>query len=92
VDRRAIKGGKEGFGPEQIVGKLREAKILLCKGSSKEETCQKIGVMNITFYRWRKLYGSMQVSEAKRLKEMEKENARLKKLVADFSIDNQILK
>jgi len=85
-------GGRKGFSPEQIIGKLREAEILLSKGSSVEEMCRKIGVTNVTFYRWRKLYGGKQVSEAKRLKEMEKENARLKKLVADLSIDNQILK
>ncbi len=85
-------GGKKGFSPEQIIGKLREAEILLGKGSSIEEMCRKIGVTNVTFYRWRKLYGGMQISEAKRMKDLEKENARLKKLVADLSIDNQILK
>ena len=85
-------GGKKGFTPEQIIGKLREAEILLSKGSSLEETCRKIGVTNVTFYRWRKMYGGMQVSEAKRMKDLEKENTRLRKLVSDLSIDNQILK
>jgi transposase-like protein len=85
-------GGKKGFTPEQIIGKLREAEVLLSKGSSAEEACRKIGVTDVTFYRWRKLYGGMQIAEAKRMKEMEKENARLRKLVADLSIDNQILK
>jgi transposase-like protein len=85
-------GGKKGFTPEQIIGKLREAEVLLSKGASIAETCRKIGVTEVTFYRWRKLYGGMQIAESKRMKEMEKENARLRKLVADLSIDNQILK
>jgi transposase-like protein len=85
-------GGKKGFTPEQIIGKLREAEVLLSKGSSIAEACRKIGVTDVTYYRWRKLYGGMQVTEAKRMREMEKENARLRKLVADLSIDNQILK
>jgi putative transposase len=64
----------------------------MSKGASVVEVCKKIGVTDVTFYRWRKLYGGMQIPEAKRMKEMEKENARLRKLVADLSIDNQILK
>jgi transposase-like protein len=80
------------FTPEQIIGKLREAEVLMSKGASLADACKKIGVTDVTFYRWRKLYGGMQVSEAKRLKEVEKENARLRKLVADLSLDNAILK
>ncbi len=85
-------GVRKMFTPEQIIGKLREAEVLMSKGSSVAEVCRKIGVTDVTFYRWRKLYGGMQVSEAKRLKEVEKENSRLRKLVADLSLDNAILK
>jgi transposase-like protein len=64
----------------------------MSKGASLANACEKIGVTDATFYRWRKLYGSMQVSQAKRLKEVEKENTRLRKLLADLSLDNAILK
>ncbi len=85
-------GVRKMFTSEQIIGKLREAEVLMSKGASVAEVCKKIGVTDVTFYRWRKLYGGMQVPEAKRMKELEKENTRLRKLVADLSIDNQILK
>ena len=85
-------GVRKMFTPEQSIGKLREAEVLMSKGASLADACKKIGVTDVTFYRWRKLYGGMQVSEAKRLKEVEKENARLRKLVADLSLDNAILK
>ena len=85
-------GVRKMFTPEQIIGKLREAEVLMSKGASLADACKKIGVTDVTFYRWRKLYGGMKVSEAKRLKEVEKENARLRKLVADLSLDNVILK
>jgi putative transposase len=85
-------GVRKMFTPEQIIGKLREAEVLMSKGASLADVCKKIGVTNVTFYRWRKLYGGMQVSEAKRLKEVEKENVQLRKLVADLSLDNAILK
>jgi len=85
-------GVRKMFTPEQIIGKLREAEVLMSKGASLADACRKIGVTDVTFYRWRKLYGGMQVSEAKRLKEVEKENVRLRKLVADLSLDNAILK
>jgi putative transposase len=85
-------GVRKMFKPEQIIGKLREAEVLMSKGASLADVCKKIGVTDVTFYRWRKLYGGMKVSEAKRLKEVEKENARLRKLVADLSLDNAILK
>jgi len=80
------------FLPEQIIGKLREAEVLLSKGSKVAEVSRQIGVTEQTYYRWRKEYGGMRVSQAKRLKEVEKENARLKKLVGDISLDNAILK
>ena len=80
------------FLPEQIIGKLREAEVLLSKGFKIAEVSRQIGVTEQTYYRWRKEYGGMRVSQAKRLKEVEKENARLKKLVGDISLDNATLK
>jgi putative transposase len=83
---------KKGFTPEQIIKKLREAEVLLSKGEKVEQVIRKVGVSDVTYYRWRKEYGGMQIEQAKRLKELENENARLKKLVADLSLDNAILK
>jgi len=83
---------KKGFTPEQIIKKLREAEVLLSKGEKVEQVIRKLGVSDVTYYRWRKEYGGMPVEQAKRLKELENENARLKKLVADLSLDNAILK
>jgi len=83
---------RKAFKPEQIIGKLREAEVLLSQGSTVGEASRKIGVTEQTYYRWRKEYGGMRVDQAKRLQEIEKENNRLKKLVADISLDNAILK
>ena len=83
---------KKSYSPEQLINKLREAEILLNQGASIAEASRKIGVTEQTYYRWRKEYGGMRVEQAKRLKDLEKENARLKKLVADLSLDNAILK
>ena len=83
---------KQKYGSEQIITKLREVEILLSKGATVGEASKKIGVTEQTYYRWRKQYGGMKVEQAKRLKELEKENSRLKKLVADLSLDNAILK
>ncbi len=83
---------KKGYTPEQIINKLREAEILLQQGATIAVISKKIGVSAHTYYRWRKEYGGMRVEQAKRLKEVEKENSRLKKLVADLSLDNAILK
>jgi putative transposase len=83
---------RKGFKPEQIIGKLREAEVLLSQGSTVGEASRKIGVTEQTYYRWRKEYGGMRVEQARRLKELEKENSRLKKLVADITLDNAILK
>jgi len=83
---------RKGFKPEQIIGKLREVEVQLSQGSTIGEASRKIGVTEQTYYRWRKEYGGMRVEQAKRLQELEKENGRLKKLVADISLDNAILK
>ncbi len=83
---------KKTFTPEQIINKLREAEIHINQGISISEASRKIGITQQTYYRWRKEYGGLRIEQAKRLKSLEKENARLKKLVADLSLDNAILK
>ena len=83
---------KRGYKPEQVINKLREAEIYINQGSSISEASRKIGITEQTYYRWRKEYGGMQIEHARRLKDLEKENGQLKKLVADLSLDNAILK
>lgn len=77
---------------EQIISHLREAEILLAQGKTVREAVRQIGVTEQTYYRWRKEYGGMDVSQARRLKELERENQRLKRIVADQALDNLILK
>ena len=83
---------KKGFKPEQIINKLREAEVLLSQGVTVGEVCRRIGVTDVTYYRWRKEYGGMRVDQSRRMKDLEQQNSRLKKLVADLSLDNAILK
>ncbi len=83
---------RKRFTSEQIITMLREAEVLLNQGSSVGEVSRKLEIAEQTFYRWRKEYGGMRVDQAKRLKELEKENMRLKRLVADLSLNNAILK
>jgi transposase-like protein len=83
---------RKGHSPEQIINKLREAEIMLSQGATIAEASRKIGVTDHTYYRWRKEYGGMRVDQARRLKELEQENTRLKRLVADLSLDIAILK
>lgn len=78
--------------PEQIIRKLRDAEADLAAGLSVGEVCQKLEVSENTFYRWRNQYGGMKADEARRLRELEAENQRLKRLVADLALDNQMLK
>ena len=77
---------------EQIVAKLRAAEVELAKGQKTPDVCRKLGISEQTYYRWRKLYGSMKVDQARRLKELEKENARLRRAVSDLTLDKQILR
>ena len=77
---------------EQIIRKLREAEVELAKGRSVQDVCKQLGVTNQTYYRWRKEYGGIRTDQARRLKELERENGRLKKVVADLTLDNVILK
>ena len=83
---------KKKYTPEQIIEKLREAEVRLSKGESVGKICRTLGVSEQTYYRWRNEYGGMRIDQAKRLKEIEKENVRLRKLVADLSLDKAILK
>jgi len=83
---------KKGFTAEQIIGKLREAEVHWGQGSTVGEVSRKLGVTEQTYYRWRREYGGMRLEQARRLKELEKENGRLKRLVADLTLDNAILK
>jgi transposase-like protein len=78
--------------PEEIIRLLRTVEINTGKGASLELSCRKIGVSEVTYHRWKREYGGMRVDQAKKLKEIEQENGRLKKLVADLSLDNSILK
>ena len=80
------------YTPEQIINSLREVEVLLSQGSTAAEAARHLGVTEQTYYRWRKEYGGMEVDQAKRLKDLESENARLKKLVADQALDMAILK
>lgn len=78
--------------PEQIIAKLREADAMLSSGSSLGQVCQKLEVSEPSYHRWRNQYGGMKAGEAKRLKELEQENARLKKIVAEQALDLSMLK
>ena len=84
--------GRKTFTAEQVINKLREVELLVSQGASIVEASRKIGVTEQTYYRWRREYGGMQVEQARRLKELEKENSRLKRLVADLCLDNAILR
>jgi len=83
---------RKRFKAEQIVVMLREAEIQMSKGLDVARACRNLGISEQTYYRWRKEYGGMKLDQAKRLKGLEKENARLKRIVADLTIDNSILK
>ena len=83
---------RKGYTPEQIISKLREAEVLLSQGATIAEASKKVNITEQTYYRWRKEYGGMRIEQPKKLNDLEKENARLKKLVADLSLDNSILK
>ena len=84
--------GVKRYKPEEIIPKLREAEVLLAEGISVGEVVRRLGVTQVTYYRWRKEYGGMKIDQAKRLKDLEKENARLKRLLADAELDKSILK
>ena len=83
---------RKSFTPEQIILKLREAEVLIAQGMPAQQAARQIGVSEQSYYRWRKEYGGLRVEQAKRLKALEKENGRLKRLVAEKELDLQILK
>jgi len=83
---------KRRYSTEQIITKLREADVLLSQEKTAEEIARLLEISKQTYYRWRKEYGGLNMPQAKKLKELEKENARLKTLVADLSLDNAIIK
>ena len=83
---------RKRFKPEEIVNKLREADVLLAQGKTVPQACKQIGVTDQTYYRWRREYGGMKTDQAKRLKELERENSRLKRLLADAELDKAILR
>ena len=84
--------GKRGFGAEQIVSKLRQIEVLMAQGKSAALACKDAGVSQQIYYRWRKEYGGLEIDQAKRMKELERENQRLKRVVADLSVEKQVLK
>ena len=82
---------KNKFSAEQIVTKLRQVEVLLAQGKTIAIACKEVGTTDKSYYRWRKEYGGLGVDQAKRLKQLETENGRLKKLVADLSLEKQVL-
>ncbi|MCH8100864.1 MAG: transposase [Proteobacteria bacterium] len=83
---------RKRYNAEEIIHRLREADVLLGQGETVGQVCKQLGVVEQTYYRWRKAYGGMKIDQAKRLKELETENARLKRAVADLTVDKLILK
>lgn len=83
--------GKKRHTAEEVIGKLREAEIVLSQGGTTADACRRLGVTEQTYYRWRKEYGGLKVDQARRMKELERENARLRQAVADLTLDKLIL-
>ena len=83
---------RKRYRPEEIIQKLREAEVEIARGATVGAAAKKIGVTEQTFYRWKKEYGGLKMDQAKRLKELEKENSRLKRLLADAELDKAILR
>lgn len=83
---------RKRYSTEEIIRKLREADVLIGQGQNVGDVIRQLGVTNVTYYRWRKEYGGLKVDQARRLKDLEKENARLKRLLADAELDKSILK
>ena len=91
LDHEELKMPKKSCSTEQIISKLRQIEVLVAQGKSVAVACKEAGVSEQTYYRWRKEYGGLRLDQARRLKELEKENQRLKKLVADLSLDKAML-
>jgi len=82
---------RKTYRPEEIIAKLRQAEVLLGEGKKVPEVVKSLGIHEVTYYRWRKEYGGLNVSQAKRLKDLERENARLRRAVSDLNLDKVIL-
>ena len=82
---------RKRYKPEQIIGMLREAEVELSRGQKFGQVCRTLGIAEQTYYRWRREYGGLKVSQARRMKELERENSRLKRAVADLTLDKLIL-
>ena len=82
---------RKRYTPEQIIGKLRETEVALAQGQTAAQVCRTLGIAEQTFYRWRREYGGLKVEQAKPLKALEQENARLRRAVADLTLDKLIL-
>ena len=78
-------------GPEEVIGKLREAEIVLAQGGTTGDACRRIGVSEQTYYRWRKEFGGLKTDQARRMKDLEKENQRLRRAISDLTLDKLIL-
>jgi transposase-like protein len=83
---------KKTFTPEQIVAKLRQTEVLMSQGKTVPQACKEAGIVDQTYYRWRKEYGGLQLEQARKLKELQKENAQLRRAVADLTVEKQVLK
>ena len=82
---------RKRYKPEQIIGMLREAEVELSRGQKVGQVCRTLGIAEQTYYRWRREYGGLKVSQARRMKELERQNTRLKRAVADLTLDKLIL-
>jgi putative transposase len=83
--------GRKRYSPEQIIGMLREAEVAMAQGQTVGQVCRSLGIVEQTFYRWRREYGGLKIEQARRLKALEQENARLKRAVAELTLDKLIL-
>jgi putative transposase len=90
--QRSLEMPRKRFSAEQIVVPLRQIEVLMSQGKAAPVACREAGISQQSYYRWRKEYGGLEVDQAKRMKELERENVRLKRLVADLSLEKQILK
>ena len=83
---------RKRYSPEKIISMLREAEVLLAQGMTVGKICRQLSISEQSYYRWRKQYGGLKISQVKRMKDMQRENARLKKAVAELTLDKVILK
>ena len=92
LSEKGVGNSQTIFTPEQILAKLRQIEVSIAQGKSVPVACREAGISDVSYYRWRKEFGGLKLDQAKRLKELERENAKLKRLVAELSLEKQILK